>query len=107
MINKTNSTSKKAIIGKKMETMEIMIEVTVSKVEIMGFANPAVEIVEVTLVAPAALFIVAAVPPPAIIASAHVTIGLKSAIVDTITAVPATVANGMAMASNKLSTSGM
>ncbi len=107
MINKTKITKTKAIMGKKIEKKDMMTEVTVSMVDTTGFPNPAVAAVDVNREAPATLLIVAAVPPPAIIASAHVITGLKSARVDTITAVPATVANGMAMVSNKLSTKGM
>lgn len=107
MTNKTKITKTKAIIGKKIEKKDMMTEVTVSMIDTSGFPNPAVTAVDVNLEAPAALLMVAAVPPPAIMASAHVITGLKSARVDTITAVPATVANGMAMVSNKLSTKGM
>ena len=107
MINKTNITKAKATIGKKMAKMDMMTEVTVSIVDTIGLPNPAVEIVDVTRDAPAALFIVAAVPPPAIIANAHVITGLKSAKVETITAVPASAANGIAMVSSKLSRNGI
>ncbi len=100
-------TKTKAMIGKKIEKMDMTMEVPVSTVDTNGFPNPAVDTVEVTREAPAALLMVAAVPPPAIIASAQVMTGLKSATVDTITAVPAIAANGIAMVSNELSTTGM
>lgn len=83
------------------------IDDPVSIVVTNGFPNPAVETVEVNRVAPEAVLMVAAVPPPAIMANAQVTTGLKSATVDTITAVPATVAKGIAILSNKLSTNGI
>ena len=107
MINKTNITKTKATIGKKMAKIDMIIEAPVSIVDTIGLPNPAVETVEVTRDTPAAPFIVAAVPPPAMMASDHVITGLKSAIVDTITAVPAIVAKGIAMVSSKLSTTGI
>ena len=102
-----NITKMIANIGKKMETIDITIEVPVSIVETTGFAIPAVETVEPNLVALVELFTAAAVPPPAIMANAHVITGLKSATVDTITAVPAIVANGIAIVSKRLSTTGI
>lgn len=94
-------------MGKKIEKEDRATEMTVSKVDTTGFPIPAVAAVDVNREAPATLLMVAAVPPPAIIANAHVITGLKSASVDTITAVPAKVANGMAIVSNKLSTNGI
>ena len=102
-----NITKMMANIGKKIETIDITIEVPVSIVETIGFPKPAVETVEPNLVALAVLFIAAAVPPPAMIAKAQVITGLKSATVDTITAVPAIVAKGIAMVSKALSMMGM
>ena len=96
-----------ATIGKKIETMDMTIEVPVSNVDTKGFPKPAVETVEPNRVALAELFMAAAVPPPAIIAKAQVTTGLKSATVETITAVPAMVANGIATVSKRLSTTGI
>ena len=96
-----------ANIGKNIEIMDITMDVPVSIVDTIGFPKPAVETVEPNLVALAELFTAAAVPPPAIIAKAQVITGLKSATVDTITAVPAMVASGIAMVSKKLSTTGM
>ena len=96
-----------ANIGKNIETIAITIDVKVSIVDTTGFAKPAVETVEPNRVALAELFTAAAVPPPAIIAKAQVITGLKSATVETITAVPATVANGIAMVSKALSIIGM
>ena len=102
-----NPTKIIANIGKKIETIAIMTDVPVSIVETNGFPKPAVETVDPNLVALAELFTTAAVPPPAIIAKAQVTTGLKSATVDTITAIPANVAKGIATVSNKLSTTGI
>ena len=93
--------------GSTKDTTDITIDVPVSMVEMIGLPNPAVVTDDTALPAPTVLFIAAAVPPPAMMASAHVNTGLKSAIVETITAVPATVAKGTAMVSNKLSTKGM
>ena len=83
-----------ATIGKNIEVTDMTTAVPVVAVE----AN------RVVLDVPA---IAAAVPPPAIIAKDHVTAGLKSAMVDIITAVPARAANGTAMVSNKLSVYGI
>ncbi len=106
-MNKTTKTKTNPTIGKKIAKMEMMIAVPVSIVEIMELPNPAVAKVEVIRVAPTVLFMVAAVPPPAMIAIVQVIIGLKSATVETITAVPASVAKGRAMVSSKLSTNGI
>ena len=102
-----NTTKIIANIGKKTATIDKITDVPVSIVETNGFPNPAVETVDPNLVALAELFTAAAVPPPAIIAKAQVTTGLKSATVDTITAIPANVAKGIATVSNKLSTTGI
>lgn len=102
-----NSTKIIANIGKNMETIDIIIDVPVSIVDTTGFPMPAVETVDPNLVALAELFTAAAVPPPAIMAKAQVITGLKSATVDTITAVPAIVASGIAMVSKALSTTGI
>src|SRR5690554_3069792 len=96
-----------ANIGKNIDTIDIIIDVPVSMVETIGFPKPAVETVEPNRVALAELFTAAAVPPPAIIAKAQVITGLKSTTVDTITAVPARVASGMAIVSKRLSTTGI
>ena len=79
------------------------MEVPVSTVETIGFAIPPVVTVEVNRVALDVPEIAAAVPPPAIIANAHVTTGLKSDTVESITAVPANVANGTDILSSRLS----
>lgn len=92
-----------AITGKKIEINDMSIEVPVSTVETTGFPKPAVVTVEVKRVAPEAPDIAAAVPPPAIIANAQVIVGLKSATVETITAVPTIAANGTAIVSKRLS----
>lgn len=99
---KTNPT-----IGRKIDTTDVTRAVPVSTVETTGLATPAVVAVDASLVAPDVPEITAAVPPPAMIANAQVTSGLKSATVDTITAVPAIAANGTAIVSNKLSMYGM
>lgn len=96
-----------AITGRKIETIAITIDDPVSTVETIGLPIPAVDTDDVSRVAPDALFMTAAVPPPAIIAKAHVITGLKSATVETITAVPAIVASGIAIVSSKLSINGI
>lgn len=88
----------------KIENTDITTEVPVSIVDTTGFAIPPVVAVEANLVVPELLATAAAVPPPAIIAKAQVITGLKSATVDTITAVPAMAAKGMAIVSKALST---
>ena len=93
----------KASAGIKIENADITTEVPVSIVETTGFAIPPVVVVEANLVAPELPATAAAVPPPAIIAKAQVITGLKSATVDTITAVPAIAANGIAIESKRLS----
>lgn len=97
-------TTKKAITGTKIESTDITSDVPVSKVETTGFAKPPVVAVDANRVVPEEPEIAAAVPPPAIIASAQVTTGLKSATVDSITAVPAKAAKGTAILSKALST---
>ena len=91
----------------KIENIDITIDVPVSTVETIGFAIPPVVAVDVKRAALDVPAITAAVPPPAIIAKAHVISGLKSATVETMTAVPAIAANGTAIVSSKLSTNGM
>lgn len=96
-----------ARIGAKIDAKLTTVAVPVSTVAKTGFANPPVVALEASLpVAPAPLIAVA-VPPPAMIANDHVTTGSKSAMVDTITAVPAIAAKGTAKLSNKLSTHGI
>lgn len=106
MLN-TIKTSTKPIIGTKMEKAESVNAVPVSRVETIGLPNPPVVLVDVNLVAADEPAIAVAVPPPAMIAKDQVITGLKSATVDTITAVPATAANGIATESSKLSKNGI
>tara|TARA_R110000868_G_scaffold411615_2_gene705928 strand:+ start:2838 stop:3137 length:300 start_codon:yes stop_codon:yes gene_type:complete len=93
-----------ARIGIKIESMDMTMEVPVSKVETTGFAKPPVVAVDAKRVVLAVPAMAAAVPPPAIIARAQVITGLKSATVDNIIAVPAKAAKGTDMVSSKLST---
>ena len=106
-MNKISTTNTMATIGKTMEMIDISIEVPVSTVDTTGLANPPVEAVEANLAAPEDPEMAAAVPPPAIMANDQVITGSISTKVDTITTVPAKVANGMATLSNKLSIYGM
>ena len=94
-------------MGKKIAIIETKEAVTVSVVDTSEFPKPPVVAVDVALVAVVALEMAAAEPPPAIMANPQVSIGSKSIIVDAIAKVPATVANGMARVSNKLSTKGI
>ena len=104
MIINTNTNASK---GRNIARIDITREVPVSTTEITGFAIPAVDTVDVNRVAPEAPEIAAAVPPPAIIAKAHVISGLRFTTVETITAVPAIAAKGTAIESNMLSINGM
>lgn len=67
----------------------------------MGLAKPAVRVVEASLDVDVAVFMAAAVPPPARIASEYVRKGSKSAMVDNMIADPAMPATGIAMLSRK------
>lgn len=96
-----------AKIGAKIEAVVTTAAVPVSIAEIPGLANPPVVVDEVSLLVAEAPLIAVAVPPPAMIASDQVTTGSRSATVDTITAVPAIAASGMAMLSRRLSTQGI
>jgi len=89
--------------GKKIEITDMNIAVMVSMVDTIGLPKPPVAVVEVSLATLEEPEMVAAVPPPAMMASDHDTIGLKSTIVDSITDVPAKAANGTEILSNKLS----
>ena len=100
-------TSITANIGAKIEAVVTTRAVPDSKVDTRGFARPPVVVEDTTLPAAEAPFIAVAVPPPAIIASDQVTTGSKFARVETITAVPAIAARGMATVSSKLSTQGI
>ncbi len=94
-------------MGIKIDTTDITTDVPVSKVEITGFATPAVVAVDANLVVPDVPAMAAAVPPPAIIAKDQVITGSKSATVESITIVPAIPAKGTAILSNKLSIYGI
>lgn len=95
------------MIGKNIDKILITTDVPVSTVASTGFAIPPVVAVDVSLVAADDVCMAAAVPPPAIIANAQVVVGSNPAMVDTITAVPAMVANGMAIESKILSNQGI
>lgn len=96
-----------AKIGSIIEIRDIIKAVPVSTVETIGLPIPPVVTVEVNLAALEVPDIAAAVPPPAMIASAQVISGLKFTTVDNIITVPANAANGTAILSNKLSIYGM
>lgn len=96
-----------AKMGKNMEIIDIIMAVPVSKVETTGFAKPPVVAVEANRVVMEAPDMAAAVPPPAIIAKAHVTTGLKSETVESMTIVPAKVAKGIEIPSKILSIYGI
>ena len=107
ILNSINKTNIIAIKGINIAKTLITIEDPVSTVETIGFAMPPVVAVEANRAEELEAFIAVAVPPPAIMAKDQVIIGDKFMEVDTITAVPAMAAIGMAMVSNKLSTQGI
>lgn len=100
-------TSTAAAIGANIEAAVTTTAVPVSTVATTGFASPPVVAVDANLPVAPAPFMAVAVPPPAIIAKDHVTTGSKPATVDTITAVPAIAAKGMAKLSKRLSIQGI
>ncbi len=103
MTTKITRTKTVAKIGKNMDTTDITMEVPVSAAETNGLTKPPVVAVDVKRVAHDDPATAAAVPPPAIMAKDQVITGLKSATVESITAVPANAAIGTARLSNKLS----
>jgi len=96
-----------AIGGTNIDAVETATAVPVSTTDTTGLAKPPVVADEVNRPAALAPFIIVAVPPPAIIAKAHVVTGSKPATEDTIAAVPAIPAKGIAMLSKRLSTHGI
>lgn len=88
-----------ANMGEKIDKADSPIAVPVSATETAGFAKPPVVAVEATRVVAAVPFIVAAAPPPAMIASAQVMAGLISVNVEAMTNVPAIPASGTATVS--------
>lgn len=90
-----------------MARMVKMVEPMVSMVEIMKFPRPAVPIEEAALVPARTVLIVAAVPPPAIIAVDHRKNGEISVNCIAKSKVPATAAKGMEIVSKILSITGM
>ncbi len=107
MIKNIRKTKMIAAIGSTIEMIDITIAVPVSIKETTGLPIPPVVAAEVNLVALVVPEIAAAVPPPAIIAKAHVISGLKLTSVDSITIVPAKTAKGTAILSSRLSTYGI
>ena len=96
-----------ANIGAKIDAVVTTRAVPVSTVETIGLAKPPVVAVDANRLVAPALLIAVAVPPPAMIASDHVTTGSSPATVETITAVPAIAAKGTAILSKRLSMNGM
>jgi hypothetical protein len=78
-----------------------------SAVDTAGFKRPAVVEVEVILVIPVRAWKVAAIPPPATIASDHFMKGLNPATDEAIAITPALTAAGPATRSSRWSTHGM
>src|SRR5690606_20615133 len=93
--------------GTSMDAVDTTTAVPVSTVDTKGFAIPPVVAVEPTLPAAFAPFMAVAVATPAMIARDQVITGSRSATVETITAVPAKAAKGIAKLSRTLSTQGM
>ena len=83
--------------------MVIKKEVPVSIIPTTGLAIPTVVAVDAKRVALVVPAIAAAVPPPAMMAKVQVIIGSKSVTVDSMIMVPAILAIGTAILSNKLS----
>lgn len=96
-----------AMGGTRMDAEDTVTAAPVSMVDTKGLANPPVVTEEVNLPAAFAPFMAVAVPPPAMMAKDHVTTGSKLVTVDTMTAVPAIAAKGMARLSRALSTHGI
>lgn len=107
MIKNIRKTKIIAITGSTIEMNDITIAVPVSMKETTGFPIPPVAAVDVNLVALEVPDMTAAVPPPAIIANAHVISGLKLTSVDKTIMVPAKPAKGTAILSSRLSTYGI
>ena len=107
MINRMIITRIAAMGGTNIDAVLTVTAAPVSKVDTKGLANPPVVPEDVNLPAALAPFIAVAVPPPAIMAKDQVTTGSKLATVDTITAVPAIPAMGIAILSRALSTHGI
>ena len=72
-----------------------------------GLAMPPVVAVDTALVATVPSCIVPAVPPPATIARIHCKVGSIPSRDDDVTIIPATIAHGVVIVSNKLSSQGM
>ena len=96
-----------AIGGTSIDAVETATAVPVSTTDTTGFAKPPVVVEEVNLPAAFAPLIMVAVPPPAMMAKAQVVTGSKPATDDTIAAVPAIPARGIAILSKRLSTQGI
>lgn len=96
-----------AIGGTSIDAVETATAVPVSTTDTTGLAKPPVVVEEVNLPAALAPLIIVAVPPPAIMAKAQVVTGSKPATDDTIAAVPAIPAKGIATLSKRLSTQGI
>ncbi len=79
---------------------------TNSIVEMTGLPNPAVNTVEWALVKAVAPCVMAAAPPPAMMARVHFSIGGTSVMTAAEIAIPATMALGVAKVSNRLSMPG-
>ncbi len=107
IIQKTNRTKTNAKTGKKIADKANMMEKPDSKIEITGFAKPAVAIDEANFVLEVELLIAVAVPPPTIIAKVQVIKGSKFATVESKIAVPAIAAIGTAITSKILSIQGI
>ena len=107
MIKNISNTKMTETNGSTIEMNDITIAVPVSIKETTGLPIPPVVTVDVNLVTPELPDMIAAVPPPAIIAKAHVISGLKLTSVDNTTIVPAIVAKGTAILSSRLSTYGI
>ena len=85
----------------------MIVAIAVSTTDTAGFASPPVPIVEAIRLPAAAPLMAVAVPPPAIMARLQVITGSIPVKVETMTAVPAKAARGIARESRRLSTQGI
>ena len=104
--NKNRTTSATAAAGASNARKDIRSAPPSSAVAMTGFPRPPVKTVEWALSIPVNPCVRPAMPPPAITAAVHFTIGATSVMTAADTIVPAINAAGVAKASSRLSTTG-
>jgi hypothetical protein len=105
--NKKSTTSPIAATGAASARKDIRTAPPSSAVAMTGLPRPPVKTVECALRIPVIPCVRPAMPPPAITAAVHFTIGGASIMTAADTTVPATKAAGVAKVSSRLSTTGM